>query len=147
MKKTLTSILAAGLIGLAGCEDDPKPNDGQGVDNFKLNISNGYIWHTGEEREAQAEVKPNVNYNVKISGQNDGPSDQISIWVDNVKIGTYNTLGISRGGNGWWGYASDSPSFPFVPTKSPITIKVHVDSADKYGTAPDTIYVDIISKQ
>ena len=142
MKKTLMPILAAGLVALAGCEEGEKANNGQGRDNFNLHIPHPKTkeMHQGESSEVIADVNRGCAYSVYVSGSNDGPSDRISVYADDIKIGTYTTQSMSLGGRGWY-VRQDSPSFNFTTTSDTIRLKVHIDSADSYGTSPNRFIV------
>lgn len=132
-----------GLVLLAGCEEESEPNNNQGVDNFNVFIPHPTTkeMKQGESSEVTAEVRKSYAYDTHVVGYNDGPSDRISVYADDVKIGSYNTQAIKKGGRGWY-ISQSSPTFRFIPSNDVVRLKVHIDSADSYGTSPRRFYVN-----
>lgn len=143
--KTLKNIVFAGVASLTmlanmGCENPlspsgPRPNNGQGVDSFTIDFNQGHMYSGETSSEVTGEVRKGMLYDVWVRGSNDGDSDRISVYADDVKVGTYSTEAIREGGNGWY-VNQYSPRFNFIPSNDAVRLKVHIDSADSYGTWP-----------
>ncbi len=138
--------LVIGLVAIIGCEpetttsSEPLPNNGEGLDHFSYAIG----WQemkTGESDSVVVEVRPNQEYDVYLTGANDGDSDAVSVHVDDNEIGSY-IIGENRSGGYGWYETQYSPHFQFSSTNSIVTLWVRVDGADWWGTKIQRIYVD-----
>jgi len=143
--KTLKNFAGAAIVSLAmlvntSCENPlapsgPGPNNDQGVDSFTIGFNQGHMYSGETSSEVTGEVRKGLPYDVWVRGSNDGDSDRISIYADDVKIGSYSTQAIREGGDGWY-VNQYSPKFNFTPSNDAVRLKVHIDSADSYGTWP-----------
>jgi hypothetical protein len=99
----------------------------------------------GESAEMMFKVKPGCTYEGNVLGSNDGDSDTISVYADDANVLTYTTKAIRKQGRGWY-EPQFSPKFRFTTSNNTAIIKIHIDSADKYGTSPDRIRIKPISE-
>ncbi len=125
--------LAFAAIFSAGCEPPPEENP-------YTDLSNSGRMFRGETADAIVDVDNGRAYDLILRCTNDGDSDRLSIYADDVKIGEYVTRAIRTGGNGWY-TSQESPAYRFIATNNKAVIKVHVDSADKWGVWPKMIKV------
>jgi len=94
----------------------------------------------GESAEATLFVKKNYLYEGLIDFSNDGKKDTISVYADGVPKLTFETEDNSNSGKGWYEHKY-SPKFSFTTSGHFVKLKVHIDSADKYGTSPNWFLV------
>lgn len=137
-RKSCMALAAITTLAFTGCEKDSNTNSdanyGEGKDNFTAQLPN-YIMHRGENSEVSVEVRPNCDYEAKLTCSNDGDSDVVSILVDGKAIGTYNSVVVRHAGAGWYEFFESSP-YKFTTTGEIARLGVHIAHADDWGVWP-----------
>ncbi len=149
LEKIISKLLLAGTLAfsplITGCEEGPEPNDDQGVDNFYIRTET-YIMGNRQSVEKTAQVKKDCEYDIWMLISNDGPTDIVSISVDDNELGRIRSPAVSAGGDGWY-MGEYSQKFRFTPTNDIITLKAKVESADSYGVWPSRFYLSRVMEE
>ena len=139
--------LLAGLGLVSGCEElsgvigkgEDDYNRGRGRDDFRFYDIGWKHMGQGDTKSLPVDLKKGSIYDLIFECSNDGPSDTISITIDNVEIGRYNSVPISLGGDGWY-KSFDSKPYEFRANNDTAEVGIRILSADKYGVYPRCVH-------
>lgn len=120
---------------------------GNGVVMGRSNASNAQtvLLHQGQSRSLSLNASANTPYKVFVAYSNDGAADTIEVAVDDVVVGTFQTVDtrLSGGvpGSGWNVFAASEPIEVGTLSEGEHDLELRVLASDQFGVELDAVTI------